>query len=113
MLDASDLSDSVVSLCESPECGILTKPKLDAPTVPVVLQVEENPVVVGRDHVAAVQFSEMDLPFAYRLQVLKLALLFILLPALFYLFLVELNIIGKRKSQYIFFKETIHYLNKK
>ncbi len=59
-----------------------------------VLQVEENHVVVGRDQVAAVQFSEMDLPFAYRLQVLKLALMYLLLPALFYLFLVEVNIIG-------------------
>lgn len=76
LLDASDLSDSVVSLCESLECGILTKPKPDAPTVPVVLQMEDKPIVVGRDHVAALQFSEMDLPFAYRLQVLKLALLF-------------------------------------
>ncbi len=93
LMDTSELSDSVIPSCDSPECGILTGPRLDTPIVPVVLRVVESPVVAGRDQVAAVQFSEMDLSSVSRLQVLKLAL-YLLLPALFYLFLVEMYTTG-------------------
>lgn len=94
LVDTGDLLDSFIPLFESSECKILIKTQLDTPIITAALQIEQKPIMAERDQLASAQFSEIGLPSAYSLQVLKLVLLYLLLPTLFYRFQGEVNKTG-------------------